>query len=169
MRKLFAIAFGGGILLFQAAEVVSPSAGWYWPFMDYPMYSASREAGEIFYENRYVVLPCDPGAARSVVEPEVMGVKFFDFQKLLHRAAAIQARWPTTPESREAAIAELNRLTAIRVEGDLCGAGVEVRRHRIAEEVGYREPPWQLERSWPLGPAGAAGTGSPRPSAGGDA
>ena len=160
VRKALAIGVSACVLLSQAAEVVRPSSGWYWPFMDYPMYSGSHPAGATVYQNRFVVSPCDSLAPPRVIPSRTMGVKPFDFQHLLDLAAAIQERYPTSPESRDWAIAELSRLALIRVDGDNCGAGVEVRRHRIDPVAGYREPLWEPVRAWPLD---RGGTDTPAP------
>ena len=150
MKKLFAIVVSGGVLLFQAKEIALPATGWYWPFMDYPMYSESHQAGDVFHQYRYVALPCDTAADARVVRSSVLGVKFFDLQFLLEAAASNQERRVIAPDVRVAAIEKLSRLMLVRVGDDVCGAGVEVRRHRIENGIGHQVPPWTLERTWPL-------------------
>jgi len=152
MRKLSAFVVIVGVLSLQAKELVSPADGWYWPFMDYPMYSNSAEPGKVFHEFRYVIMACDTAAVATIVDYRAMGVKFFDFQLLLEEAAGANGGREIPAKTQNSAIEKLTRLSTVRSAEDSCRAGVEVRKHWIERGVGYQESPWNLERAWTLAP-----------------
>lgn len=150
LKKAFAIAVSGGMLLFQAAEVVSPTDGWYWPFMDYPMYSVPNYEGDTYFEYGLRLAPCDPGQPPRAMDFGAMGIQYFDFRTLLVEAAVVNDRWEIREETTAQARRFLGRRAVRRAGPGYCRAEIQVKRHVIREGVGYREPTWETARTWEL-------------------
>ncbi|WP_447968821.1 hypothetical protein [Nitrospira sp. M1] len=65
-------------LVSQVAVILLPVPTYYWPFMDYPMYSKVRHENELVNENLELVGLTYDGQQRNI-PPEELGLSFFKF------------------------------------------------------------------------------------------
>lgn len=117
--------------------------GWYWPFIDYPMYSKPHYRGESFPMHELRVRPCAADSSIAV-DHLTLGFRIFRFWRLLHSVA---------DERPGAAEARQHLATAIRrkLPEPACGAEVWERRYVLGEEgLVDRDPPLRMIRRWEL-------------------
>lgn len=157
VRKLFAAVFIAGALGAQA-WVIGPgtSGSWYWPFLDYPMYSRSASPEEPFRERRLALVPLSseglPGDTLRLASEE-MG--FYSFT-LWSMAETIRRPALEHPDADEAQAREA-RIRIARTAGEALGLDrFEVIIEEQAFEIGRdglvsRDPPWIAVDSWVAG------------------
>ncbi|MEX1258358.1 MAG: hypothetical protein WEG36_12135 [Gemmatimonadota bacterium] len=169
VRKLFAAGFIAGVLGFQA-WVIAPGTpgGWYWPFLDYPMYSRSVLPETPYRERRLALVPLSseglPGDTLRLAA-EQMG--FYSFTL---RALAETIRRPALehPDADEAQAREA-RIRIARTAGETLGLDrleviLEEQTFQIARDgLVSRDPPWLPVDSWVAGPETLTAPEDPTP------
>ena len=136
---LCAVVLGGQTLAVFART--SADNSWYWPFVDYPMYSTAHDYSDVvlYYELR--AQPC--GSADTVT---------LSFDHLMDRSSLQALLYQMSngdTQSRTGAGGVVDHLLASRTGPAMCSAQLWEYRHFIAWE-GYRgqsEPP-RLVRAW---------------------
>ncbi len=75
VAKVFAAVFCGSVILLQAYPILAGTHynNYYWPFVNYPMYSDSHRMGESVSSLKLRAIPCRSGAASVAVNPMVSG------------------------------------------------------------------------------------------------
>jgi hypothetical protein len=148
-RKLLAIAFALGILGAQLYVMIPPRRylHWYWPFLDYPMYSDVHDARSAYAQQRLRGVPCDAGAEQPLTAEDLRLRK--DRLIYLMRAAVAwesadhYLRTFTSPAGSAAARVEVLTKTRERQRGRFCSVKVQERAFPVGKPV----PP-DLERLW---------------------
>ena len=152
LRKAYAVAISAVVLGLQFWVIVPPRGynAWYWPFVDYPMYSAPRYAGDQFRYHELRALPCDTAAPPLVVDYKRLRVTKFRFYALLAHSSRI-VRAELTTDTSDTTLALLRRLVGDRVGGAYCTVELLERRFTIPKSGPVeREPPWRRVYAWPL-------------------
>jgi hypothetical protein len=160
-KRLFAVAVSAGLLLFQAVELVRPTDGWYWPFLDYPMYSWPQPKGSVYLDYAFRVQPCEPGGESREIHRDAVGMEYFQFHQLLDQAASVADPWH--PRQVAQARGTLSRLVLERIDAGACTGEVWVQRHHMEDGVGHQASEWELARAWSLRSALADSSGGVEP------
>jgi hypothetical protein len=132
--KAAAALYCAGVLAVQAWVIASTSdyQEYYWPFLNYPMYSRSFEMGGQIRHARLVLHPCDPDQPPIEMTHEHARVTRYEFQYRVHRAAG--ARKNTTPEGARRARIALTRLANDYVPVRTCRMEVQLKLFRIGRK-----------------------------------
>jgi hypothetical protein len=158
LAKLFAIAFCGAALLVQAYMVVTPLRrknayqNYYWPFVNYPMYSDSHRMGESFSTLDLRVVPCGPDAKPVQVRSTQLRVKWKPYEQMIFQAARLRDTNSTAPAERAAR--HLRHYVATRLSFPACTVQLWSQTFRIGPHG--LEPPdttWRVAAEWDLTPA----------------
>lgn len=150
--KLGAVGVIGGVLALQLFAL-SPHGrgGWYWPFVDYPMYSAAKKPGATFGLFELYVVTCE-GAVRPLVAAD-LSLARFRYRNTLEVAAGGRPDRPREAEEIPAARAMLAELIEDQVPGRWCEAQVHGRIFRMGEGgLESADVPRRLLAEWPLEP-----------------
>ena len=151
LKKCVASAFVLGVLLVQA-WVIGPSrvGGYYWPFMDYPMYSAPRALGEPYRDYRLALVPPGPGSDTIRAAASELGMEYFAFQAAME---VVDRPMGQTPEESDA-LAQQARERVARNSQTRFGLGrfevVLEARSYVIDRGGLisADPPWEPVESW---------------------
>ena len=102
--KLLAAVYCVGVLVAQAWVIwpTTRSRAYYWPFIDYPMYSWSFDQGERISHARLMLLPCDPTGSPAEMTFQDAHLTRHEFQDRVLRAAG--ARNASAEAARRARI-----------------------------------------------------------------
>lgn len=119
LPKAIAAAYVLAVLALQAYVMVppmNPLRGYYWPFVDYPMYSGAFHPGDRYMIHELRVIGCNGGPARALA-PADLGLeqKFY----LLRLLRGIATNGPGADQARET----LTRVVRTRLPGS-CNAEV---------------------------------------------
>lgn len=152
LKKSLASVVVAGVLGMQAAEVVSPHDGRWWPFVDYPMYSQAVGPGATSRMLELRAIPCHRGSPARRVTPYEIGYKEF---RLVGSLRGIARADRTASADRDA----LSRVTAAHVVPAPCileiwERAVTTTAHGVEPEQ-FRRPAWNRLASWEV-----AGPGS---------
>ncbi|HEX5436703.1 MAG TPA: hypothetical protein VFW98_06070 [Gemmatimonadaceae bacterium] len=153
LRKLFAIGVCVAILGAQIWVIAPPlgrSRTWYWPFLNYPMYSRSLPAGSVFKQYALDALPCAGGPAPIVVSDDLLGLRRFRAYDLLQSiddtvgSAASRA-------AADSSMALIDHLVSTRSSVSLCTLRLRVQSITLGPD-GVQDPDlvWSTVRSWPV-------------------
>jgi hypothetical protein len=155
LSKSLAAAYCAAVLLLQTYKVFATTAynERHWPFMNYPMYSASFGPGDRIAEVKLMVRSCDGGRPEQFTDGDAHLI-YFQFRKALMQAGNVLG---DTPPSRSAAAVDLLR---DRIRGyagrPVCELSVWSRLYQIGPK-GLEMPgmPWKEAGPWPMAPSGA--------------
>jgi hypothetical protein len=146
-----------GIVGVLAAQVYAMAPGtsgsWYWPFMNYPMYSAAKQPGAGFSFRRLEAVPCDAGGPRAELPAETLGVQTFRFRNLLETAAGGRRDAPApSAEAIDEARAALAALARRHAPAGTCTLEITTRDF-VVDAAGLVDPtpPERGVARWPLG------------------
>jgi hypothetical protein len=153
-KKLFALAASAAFLVPQAIEVARPNNGWYWPFLDYPMYAWSYPKGEAFRDYAFRVQGCEPGSEALPMDEQALGIGPHVLQFRLDMATRLHDPW--SPDQVRWARESLSHLALARAGEAACVGEVWVQEHSVQDGVGYAASDWELRAQWDLRGAEAA-------------
>lgn len=141
LRRLFVALLLGGILVAQALVALPPvvDGSWYWPFLDYPMYSQAHHRGEEMRFRKLEALPCDGGEAIRLRHVD-LGLQWFHLDNLLVQAMESEDRREDDPRGR------LRSLVVARYPERLCAVRIYERSMHLGEipAGGVDAVPWRL-------------------------
>ncbi len=154
INKWVAGSFVLGVLAAQV-WVIGPRSpgGWYWPFMDYPMYSTPRAPDEPYKEFRLGLVPLSAaGAGSDTIRASAadLGMEYFAFYAAMESVDHPMGR---TAEESEA-LARDARERVARNSQTVFGLG---RFEVVLEAQSYEidrgglvstNPPWEAVESW---------------------
>ncbi len=172
-EKAIAVAFVTGVVGLQA-WAISPlnySRTWYWPFINYPMYSAAKLPGDNFVEHALALDLGDPGAAQELVASgtgtliegadgplilitpaELGGHVFTHYRSLALLAEEVAALDQGDPGALQSELDRLSALVADQVADREFEILLMAREYRIGEGgLEDRDPPWSRVFSWSHG------------------
>lgn len=132
LGKAGAICVIGGVLAVQLFAL-SPAGrgGWYWPFVDYPMYSAAKEPGATFGLFDLEIVGCD--GERRALAAQDLRLPPFRYRNAVEVAAGGRPDRPREPEEIPASRRLLDRVIIGMVPGDWCTAEVYGRIFEMGE------------------------------------
>ena len=119
---------------------------YYWPFVNYPMYSRSYDMGYQIRHPRLMLQPCD-GSAAYELTARTARLPQYEFRDRVLRATGLQPN-RTAEASRRTRI-ELAALAARRAPAPVCRMEVWLQVFRIGPD-GLELPgtPWKLYAGW---------------------
>ena len=151
VAKLFAAAFCGSVIALQAYPILSGLGynNYYWPFVNYPMYSDSHRMGESVSSLKLRAVPCRSGAPSVAVTEVDLRIKWGTFDRLLYEAAGL--RNTASPVQAERASRRLRQLAATELSIPTCA--VQLWRRTIT--IGPRglenaDAAWHVAAEWPV-------------------
>lgn len=159
--KLFATAFCAAVIACQAYAIFSRLGynNWYWPFVNYPMYSDSHRRGESFSSLDLRVLPCSSEAKPLSVSSGELHVKWATFDRLLYEAAGL--RDTTSPATAERASIRLHRLATTQLSMPVCAVELWRRTYTIGPQgLELSADSGHLAAEWGLNQAASVSTDS---------
>lgn len=128
--------------------------GWYWPFVDFPMYSAAKKPGATFGLFDLEAVACN-GAVRGLTNAD-LHLPPFRFRNVVEVAAGGRPDRPRTADEIPAARAFLGRVVADEVPGDWCMARIGARIYTMGEHgLESADVPRRVAAEWTIG-GGAA-------------
>ncbi len=151
LPKVFAAAFCAAVVALQAYTMLPGRAGngWYWPFVNYPMYSRTHRAGDSFSRLDLRAVPCTPGGAGRPISGEHLRVKWAPYKLMLLEAAGL--RDTSTPEVAERAIARLRTLAATRLPFQTCRLQLWAWKFTVGPSgLEPTDSTWRLAGEWSL-------------------
>jgi hypothetical protein len=169
IEKAFSLAFIVGVLALQFWVIFPPeprSKDWYWPFVNYPMYSQAKSPGEVFREHAIEVRFAEPGSALRLVQSGIgqldsshdgvviigyddLKIRRFAYYRSLDRIsgwASGRSGWDNDHIREELRLLELN-LSEHLFPGDslvLLEREFPVGRRGLED----RDPPWREVHAW---------------------
>jgi hypothetical protein len=161
--KIFVSLFSITVLALQSYAVFSTMGynNYYWPFVNYPMYSNSHQAGETFSDVRLRALPCDNLRDTLQLGEDDLHVTSGRFNGLIYGSAGVRG---TRARSETNAEALLHFITTY-VPRPICRVQVWEQLYRIgAKGLEYPGRPWEIAKEWIVTPPPAASidsTGTP--------
>jgi hypothetical protein len=139
-RRWLVATFVMAILGAQALMALPPDlfGAWYWPFLDYPMYSRAHHPGEEIRFRKVEGRPCGGGDAIALTQMD-LGIQWYALDNLLGQVAEGAGEGGNDPRER------LGRLVGELHAGRLCSVQVYSRSIRLGElpEGGAAAVPWQ--------------------------
>ncbi|HEX5385191.1 MAG TPA: hypothetical protein VFW66_00675 [Gemmatimonadales bacterium] len=155
MRKLLASLFCASILCVQAKEALSTFRynNWYWPFVNYPMYSDSHRMGDSVVLVQVRAVPCGQASTGDTVTFGQFHVIRYNFEALIQRAAQFPG-W--SAEQADTAQRTLDRLAQRNLNPSPCHMQIWARTIRIGRngpDTTGSAP--KLLRSWSVAPDSA--------------
>jgi hypothetical protein len=154
LHKLVISGFIAGVVGFQA-WVIGPGTpdGWYWPFIDYPMYSEANPPGTPYREWRVAVVPLPPDAPPGDTlraDSFDLGIYYFTFYATMdglrrRRGSSDEGAAAISASGRDSLTGSVAR--AFGLDGfELI---VEERAFEITSEgLVSSDPPWVPVESW---------------------
>jgi hypothetical protein len=160
IRRALAIAVSAGVLAVQLWRValVGADSGWYWPFMDYPMYSEPHRYTETIVQRQMRGLPCR-GGEPVALHPDTLRAPRFLFWFLLADvagASAAAARDPAVADSSRRLLTEIVRSGG---DGRFCQVQLWEERHRFGPSGLLDRPQQVLLSEWPVPARGGVAAG----------
>lgn len=134
LGKVAAAVCCAGVLAVQAWVICTTTAyhEYYWPFLNYPMYSRSYAAGEQIRHARLMLRPCDrPDQPVEMTFREAHLIRFV-FQFRVYRAANILRN--TTPNAARSAAISLAGLAHRHIPVSACRMEVWIQLFRIGPD-----------------------------------
>jgi hypothetical protein len=169
IEKAISLTFVFGILALQLWVIFPPgsqSNHWYWPFVNYPMYSQAKLPGEVFMEHAIRVRFGSEDSARRMVQSgagkqdladrRTVSVSYDDLrirQFVFYRSLARIDSWASGRGGwRDEQILEEMRLLELSISEFLSphDSLVLVKRDFPIGRRGLedRDPPWQVVHAW---------------------
>jgi hypothetical protein len=166
LRKVVAVGVSAGALGLQLWAIMPPLRGgreWYWPFIDYPMYSKAFYASDTFTLRELRLVPCDKSRPSKVATWQDVGILPSRFRRMLAAVAR-----PRTEPSDAAYVATtesaLENGIAARLPAMYCEAQVWEKAVRNDGNVSIAlQAPWTRAHVWNLANSGVrhtAGSGA---------
>ena len=150
-KKLFAAGLCCAFLGFQMYVIVPPggrSRDWYWPFVDYPMYSYARQPGRTFTNHQVRAFSCGPVSVAVVLSNKDLFVTKFVFYRLLEAATGFRLSKPIPQEASDRAAGRLAHLIRTKLADSYCGVEIWGRTFTIAlQGLESADVPWTLRRA----------------------
>ena len=142
-KRLYSIAVIAAILgpAVWAAIPRSQSFSWYWPFMDYPMYSRAHHPGEDTWKWEFRLGACDETIPTTTLTPTALHITAFRMIQLLESGA----------DSTHAGVRMLLSRIALEQQPATCRGEIWARRYELGPSgIVDRMPPWQRVAVWPV-------------------
>jgi hypothetical protein len=155
--KVYAAVVIAGFLL-PASLAVPPrsvvAGGYYWPILDYPMYSTAHHAGEAVLRYELRVRSCRDDTQVLPMPARTVGIELFAFERML---ADVRTARASAARSKARLDAALRRV----VPPAFCRAEIWEQRYVITTE-GLRsfDPPWRFASAWTIAMAEPPGGGA---------
>lgn len=149
--KLFATLFCGSVLAVQSYEVFSSMGynNYYWPFMNYPMYSNAHRVGASFDDVQLRALPCDnPRDTLRLQESDlhVMSSRYFG---LIYGSAGLSGLRARSAPNADDLLGLITRY----VPRPVCRVQVWQQKYNIGPRgLEYPGESWEIAREWELPP-----------------
>ncbi|HEX7049639.1 MAG TPA: hypothetical protein VF188_05455 [Longimicrobiales bacterium] len=159
LRKGFALMIIAGVLGFQLRVILPRGGGtdWFWPFINYPMYSAAHYAGEAVRPRELRIVPCEPGRPARPVDWHLLRIPKFRYRAVVRTLVSDGPRTLSMPDT--AVVARLSRLIREHVPGNYCTAELWGRTFVLPLSAASLDPPWHRIKSWRLATEPAETTG----------
>jgi hypothetical protein len=162
LAKIVAALYCGIVLSLQSYAIFSTTRynNWYWPFVNYPMYSDSFRPDESFLRVEVRAVPCDSPRQVLRLSEDDLHLKWAHFITLVKKSAAARRVDPDTePQAGSESTAEpLLHFIATYVPRPVCRVQVWRQRYIIGPRgLEYPGQPWEIAREWVLTPRGAGG------------
>jgi hypothetical protein len=151
IKKSFYAVVISSILGMQVYTILpgSPEA-WYWPFINYPMYSAPTRPGDKFRIDELRVIPCGQGSAIRLSHRD-LHVTYFAFLNLLENATRRCRPGFKPTEHSQAATELLSRLIVTQSSISCSNLQIWSKNFVIGVNgVDKTDPPWELTCEWDL-------------------
>ena len=89
IKKTIIVVFVASIVLFQCYVSIlpltgKPTLGYYWPFIDYPMYKGTIREGE-HIPIRKIVIARDSSGKETEITADTVGLNFFRFSNVIQK------------------------------------------------------------------------------------
>jgi hypothetical protein len=147
--KVVAAVYCAGVLAIQAGVICTTAEyhEYYWPFLNYPMYSRSFGMGEQIRHARLMLQPCDSSTPPIEMTFQDAHLTRYEFQYRVHRAAG--ARKNTSPNAARNARLSLTELAHANMRVPICRMDVWMKLFRIGPD-GLELPgtPWMPYLGW---------------------
>ena len=148
MPKAFAVACIVVVLGAQAAVVFPPgkqARNRYWPFLNYPMYSAANHLGDSLVYLELRAVPCDMPDSTLPVPATTLHVNLGRYRQMLNGL--------TRSPRREVKLDTIRRLTESGMRRNVCALELW-RQVFFVERRGVRieDRPWVRYARWKVGP-----------------
>jgi len=162
LGKIVATLYCGAVLSLQSYAVFSTTSyyNWYWPFVNYPMYSSSFHAGDSFLRVELRAVPCDSPRDVLRLGEDDLHLKWIHFVRLVHTSAAVRrADFDTEPQpGSESTTEPLLHFIATYVPRHVCRVQVWRQRYTIGPRgLEYPGQPWEIAQEWVLTPHRSGG------------
>jgi len=161
LGRIVATLYCGAVLSLQSYAIFSTTSynDWYWPFVNYPMYSGSSHAGESFLRVELRAVPCDsPGDVFRLREDD-LHLKWLHFMRLVHKSAAVRrVDLDREPQPGSDTTEPLLHFIATYVPRPVCRVQVWRQRYTLGPRgLEYPGQPWEIAREWVLTPGASGG------------
>jgi len=162
LGRIVATLYCGAVLSLQSYAIFSTTNynNWYWPFVNYPMYSSSFHAGESFLRVELRAIPCDSPRDVFRLGEDDLHLKWLHFSTLVHKSAAVRRPdLDTEPQpGSESTTEPLLHFITTYVPRRVCRVQVWRQRYTIGPRgLEYPGQPWEIAREWVLTPPGSGG------------
>ena len=140
-KRLYSIAVIAAILgpAVWAGVPRPQSFSWYWPFMDYPMYSRAHYPGEDTWKWEFRVGACDETVPTTRLTPAALHITAFRMIQLLESGA----------DSTHPRVRTLLGRIAREQEAATCRGEIWARRYQLGTDgIVDRRPAWQRVTVW---------------------
>ena len=153
LPKTFAACVAGAVLAFQLyiALPVGTRGAWYWPIIDYQMYSAAKQRGDRVEVFEFRARPCDGSPAHPITTRD-LGITHLRFQDVLEnaRGGERRSRWDMSQAEARALIA---RLIEQASPGRYCAGQVWKHSYTVGQDdPAGADVDWHRADGWPFAP-----------------
>ncbi len=152
LRKLAVGLLVSGVLGFQLYCVlpIGPKyRNWYWPFVNFPMFSTPVEPGSLISAWELRAQPCAARSQVQVLTFRDLGVRTFNFVALLRNAGKVGNPEPRDVEKARNAQSALSVLLNQRFPGRFCNAELWRKSVVLETTIDTRtQPPWERVHMW---------------------
>lgn len=152
LPKVFAAAFCAAVISLQAYALIPGRGGngWFWPFVNYPMYSRTHHLGDSFSRLDLRAVFCAPEVAARSISGEHLHVKWAAYKLTLLQAAGLLDT--ATPAAAEGAITRLRRLAATRLDFPACRLQLWTWKFTVGPQgLEPVDSTWRLAGEWSVG------------------
>lgn len=163
LRKAFAVAVSTAILGAQSGAVVLGS-DYYWPFIDYPMYSRAAHVGDAVARYELRGLSCDASRQSFVISNNALRLGPYRFENFLRAVAARQSadsQRRSSVQAADRAAQYLSELIELQIERPVCAVQVWEQSLLIGDKLpqGFAVP-WKLMHEWQVADDGGSAAGA---------
>ncbi len=156
MGKVWAVVVSA-VLLGAQLSVVLPFTGldgnWFWPVMNYPMFSWPHYEGYLVQFHELRALSCDGREPPRALGFEDLRIRTANFYYALSRLSEINTPYRSRVSEAEAVRTDIEQRFARYFPAAFCGAELWEKSLRLAPDMRQKEPvPWRLVYEWKFAP-----------------